>query len=102
MTHFQLTSDAENDLNLIWDFIARDNVDAANRVLEKLEESMEMLAAMPEMAQKRLKLSKIYPNLRAWPVSDYPNYLIFYIPVNNGILVLRVLNGAQNVEKILR
>ncbi len=51
MSSFRLTADAENDLNLIWDFIAQDNVDAANRVLGKIQDSIELLAEMPEMAQ---------------------------------------------------
>lgn len=101
MNSFRLTSDAENDLNLIWDSIAHDNVDAANRVLEKLQHAMETLAEMPEMAQKRPGLSKIYPNLRLWPLPDYPSYLVFYLPIEDGILVIRVLHGARKIEDII-
>jgi len=100
MSSFRLTADAENDLNLIWDFIAQDNVDAANRVLDKMQDAMELLAEMPEMAQKRPGLSKVYPNLRVWPLPDYPNYLVFYLPVEAGILVIRILHGARNIEEI--
>ena len=100
MSSFRLTSDAENDLNLIWDFIAQDNLEAANRVLNELQGAMELLAEMPEMAQKRPGLSKIYPNLRAWPLPDYPNYLVFYLPVEDRIMVIRILHGARNIVDI--
>ena len=71
MSAFQLTTDAENDLNLIWEFIAQDNIDAANRVIDKLEKSTETLATMPEMAQPRPKLSKI-PTQRCAISADFP------------------------------
>ncbi len=101
MSFFRLTSNAENDLNLIWEFIAQDNVVAANQVLNSLEHTMEMLASMPEMAQQRPNLSKAYPNLRVWPLPDYPCYLVFYIPVEDGITVLRVLHGSRDATNLL-
>ena len=102
MSSFRLTSDAENDLNLIWDFIAQDNVEAANRVLNRIEDAMEMLSKMPEMAQKRPWLSKIFPELRVWPVPDFSSYLVFYVPIEDGIMVIRILHSSRNVEELLK
>lgn len=101
MSCFRLTSEAECDLNLIWDFIAQDNVDAANRVIDKIVHSMEMLSKMPEMAQKRPKLSEIYPDLRMWPVNEFSKYLVFYVPIEDGILVIRILHSSRNIDELI-
>ena len=40
MRRFVLTPRARQDLNDIWDYIAEDNIEAANRVLDALETAM--------------------------------------------------------------
>lgn len=36
-------------------------------------------------------------NLRSYP---YKNYVIFYLPIENGVEVFRVLHAARNVEEV--
>ena len=47
MRRFVLTPRAKKDLNDIWDYIANDNIEAADRVLDALEEAMLRLAKNP-------------------------------------------------------
>jgi plasmid stabilization system protein ParE len=47
MSRFVLTKAARADLDEIFDRIARDNPDAAGRVLEKLRQAMQLLARSP-------------------------------------------------------
>ena len=47
MTAFRLSPEASQDLNEIYEYIAQDNVDAAERVREELLEAMRGLAEMP-------------------------------------------------------
>ena len=79
----------------IWDYIARDNPDAASKLLRTLGAKFEMLAKSPFMGQDRAKLA---PNLRSFSVG---NYVIYYCPSANGIEVVRVLHGARDVQSIL-
>jgi len=46
MKDFVLTPRAELDLTEIWEYIAQDNIDAADRVLDELEKMMYKLAAI--------------------------------------------------------
>jgi toxin ParE1/3/4 len=39
--------------------------------------------------------------LRAWPIPRFQNCVIYYRPIRDGIEVVRVLHGAQDVERIL-
>jgi len=50
MSGFVLHPSALTDLDEIWDFIAADNLTAADRVLEELFEVMSSLASFPRMA----------------------------------------------------
>ncbi len=84
------------DLDDIFDYIAENNLDRAIAFIRKLHEQMEKLAVSPSIGRRRDELQL---GLRSFP---YGNYLIFYIPLNNGIEVVRVLNGARDIEALFR
>jgi plasmid stabilization system protein ParE len=57
MDDFILTELASLDLDDIWDYIADSNIDAADRVIEKLFITMGTLAKQPDMGTIRLELA---------------------------------------------
>jgi toxin ParE1/3/4 len=63
---------AVKDLDEIWLYIARDSIDAAEKMIQRIEEASEKLASMPGMGQKR---DDLQPGIRSYPVG---RYLIFY------------------------
>lgn len=38
--------------------------------------------------------------LRRYPVKGFENYLVFYLPGQNGIDVIRVLHGARDIDNV--
>jgi toxin ParE1/3/4 len=54
---FILTPRARQDVNDIWDYIADDNIEAADRVLDALEAAMIKLARNPGMGHWREELA---------------------------------------------
>ena len=88
------TEQARRDLLEIWVYIAENSFDAADRLLETIDETCQRLADMPGMGLRRDELA---PGLRSFPAGKY---LIFYRPVENGIEIIRVLHGARNLENI--
>lgn len=83
---------AEFDLTLIWDFIAHDNIRAADALLVRIEAAFDMLAANPSAGRARDDLA---PKIRSFPVG---NYIVFYLPLSDGIEVVRVLHGRQDID----
>ncbi len=73
------------DLDSIWDFIASDNVTAADRVLDRIGEVLDMLIHHPLAGRQRPELA---PGLRSFPVG---NYIVFYLPLDDSIEVVRIL-----------
>lgn len=96
MAHFVLSPEARDDLREIRDYIARDNVEAARRVLRELHTAMRHLAEMPQMGHVREDLAE--EPLRFWPVYSY---LIIYRPDSRPLQVVRVLSGYRNVPELL-
>nr|RNJ69438.1 MAG: type II toxin-antitoxin system RelE/ParE family toxin [Leptolyngbya sp. IPPAS B-1204] len=87
---------AETDLDEIWDYIAEDSPERAANFLRKLYTKMQILVASPNIGRKRDELA---PGLRSFP---YGNYVIFYVPTENGIDVVRVLQGSRDVEQVFQ
>ncbi len=85
---------AENDLDEIWLYIAQDNPDSADALLDKIEERCQALAQFPFIGTDR---DELMSDLRSLPVG---NYLIFYMPIEDGIVVVRVLHGMRDVDAL--
>jgi toxin ParE1/3/4 len=83
---------AEIDLISIWDFIASDSLKAADALLERIEEAFDMLAQTSLAGRARNDLAA---KLRSFPVGSY---VIFYVPVPDGIEVVRVMSSRQDID----
>jgi plasmid stabilization system protein ParE len=60
VTSYILSIEADLDLDGIWEYIAADNIDAADRWIEKLFEAFEALGQTPGMGHRREDLTS-YP-----------------------------------------
>src|SRR6266852_3053434 len=69
MSGFVLHPGAFADLDEIWEFIAADNVMAADRVLDEILEAIRSLVSFPRMGHSRPELTS-HP-LRFHPVRDF-------------------------------
>lgn len=88
-----LTSpEAENDLDEIWWYIAQDNPDSADKLIDEIEETGRKLARFTNMGRNRDELN---PGLKSFPVGMY---LIFYMPISGGIQIVRVLHGMMDID----
>ena len=90
------TREAVADLDAIWDYIARDNLTAADRMLDALNERFLLLAKNPEIGELQPLLAD-----GQYRRFTYRSYVIYYRPVDDGIVLVRVLHGARDHEKLL-
>ncbi len=93
---------AQIEIDEILGHIAEDNVAAAVRVSTAIERSFERLAIWPRMGTRRRARHPSLRGLRSYPVPRYRNYLIFYIPLDDGIDVVHVIHGARDIPTMLR
>jgi toxin ParE1/3/4 len=83
---------AAADILDIWDHIAEDSLDQADRWVDKLDEKFKLIATQPLMGRARHELAA---DLRSFP---FGRYVIFYAPVDGGIDVVRLLHSARDVD----
>jgi toxin ParE1/3/4 len=89
---FRKSPRVDLDLDSIWNFIGEHNLRAANGQIDQIGEIFEMLVQNPLAGRERPELRK---DLRSFPVG---NYIIFYIPLADGIEVIRVMHGRQDID----
>ena len=89
---FRKLPQADLDLDSIWNFIAADDIQAAERQIDRIGKIFQMLVENPLAGRERPELRK---NLRSFPVGSY---VVFYIPVSDGIEVARVMNSRQDID----
>lgn len=99
MSHYRFTPQAVDDLFEIWSYIARDNVEAANRVEDAVYKACALLAEGPLRGQTRADLTKL--PLRFWTVQAFPNYIIVYDPATRPLQIIRILHGSRDILAIL-
>lgn len=93
MLRVRLTHSAEADLLELWLYIAEENLVAADEALDSIQSTVSLLATQPEMGRARPELAD---ELRSFP-TRIP-YIIFYLPGDDGLLVVRVLHHARDID----
>ena len=91
-----VSSRAHADLHAIYAYIAADNVDAAKRVVRRLNEAFDLLAQRPFLGRVRLEIGA---DVRSFVVHPY---LVLYRPAEDGVDIARVIHGAREVGRVFR
>ena len=97
MARFLLTELAESDLQEIKDFIAKDSIVQARRVVRELRRAMSSLSDMLGMGHVREDLTD--QGVLLWTVFSYH---VVYRPETSPLEVVAVLSGWRDLERVLR
>jgi plasmid stabilization system protein ParE len=98
MKRFILSPEAERDLDDIWEYIALDNIDAADHTAELLRDGCRLLGQNPRIGHKREDLTGDRPVL-FWSVGSY---LIIYHSERRPIEIVAVVHGSRDIPAFLR
>ena len=71
----------------------------ATRWYDQATATFEFLAGQPEIRVQTPRLA--FWGIRSWPVSGFERHEVFYRLTEEGIAVVRVLHGAQDLDAIL-
>lgn len=83
------------DIFETWDHIAGENMTAADRWVDELDAAFSRLSTQPMMGRAR---PEIAPDLRSFP---FRRYVIYYVPLSDGIDVVRVLHSARDIDGLV-
>jgi toxin ParE1/3/4 len=95
MSGFALHPEAFEDIDEIRAYIAEDNPDAADRIVNEIFGRIRQLAAFPDQGFRR-------PNLTSLPLRFVPirDYVVAYAPEKQPLWVVAVFHGRRNPRVI--
>ncbi|WFP75363.1 type II toxin-antitoxin system RelE/ParE family toxin [Mesorhizobium sp. WSM4906] len=92
MANYRLTPRAQRDLGDIWQHIAADNERAADRLVGRIFDKLELACVHSNMGVARPELSATARILVEG------RYIVIYEPMSYGILVVAIVHGMRNPE----
>ncbi|MER8654174.1 type II toxin-antitoxin system RelE/ParE family toxin [Mesorhizobium sp. M0847] len=92
MASYRLTPRASQDLRDIWHTIAADNENAADRLLMRIFERLELAAQHPKMGSARPELSATAR------VLVEGRYIIIYEPQPDGVIAVAIVHGMRDPD----
>ncbi len=96
MMTYRLAQRARQDVLRIWQYIAEDNQQAADRFIDLLIHYFELLGENPHAGRRRDELRRSY---RSFPVGDY---LILYRIMEPGVCIMHVVHARRDIQALLR
>jgi len=91
VTGYDFHPEARVELDDIWEFIAADSLDAADRVIAEILAAIGALVRFPDMGHQRPDLTS-----RALRFTVVREYLIAYAPDERPLWVVAVMHGRRN------
>jgi len=93
---YRLRPKAETDIAAIADYIARDNITAAENWVIELFETFRLLGQKSGLGRPR---DDIFPGIRTLPRGSY---LIIFRQQDYGVLIIRVVHASRDWVKFVR
>lgn len=91
MSGYDFHPEASLDLEDIWDYVAKDGLDAADRLIAEIRGCIEAAVTFPYMGHRRADIDS--RGLRFLHVHDY---LIAYAPEERPLWIIAVIHGRRN------
>jgi plasmid stabilization system protein ParE len=93
MTGYDFHPEAAIDLDEIWEFIAEDSFDAAERVVSEILDRIGDLVPFPEQGHRRPDVTS-----RLLRFAAVYEYLIAYAPDEKRLWTIAVMHGRRNPQ----
>ena len=91
----EISPAARHDLAAIWEYISRDNEEAATNLLQSIYRQCLALAELPGLGKSRdIDLAR---GLRSYPVG---RYVIYFRMRNSKLELVRVIHSARDLTEM--
>ena len=81
--------------------VDQDRPQVANRFLEAVERTINDIIRMPNAGAPKILANEALADLRSWPVKGFEAIRIYYLLKEDLVLVVRVLHGKRDINRIL-
>ncbi len=94
MSRYVISLSASRDLNEISDYFLIRNLEVGEKLFREFNNKCQNLAVFPNMGRS---YTHIKPSLRGLPLDGY---VILYQVIDDGVKILRVVSGRQDLESL--
>jgi plasmid stabilization system protein ParE len=102
-SHYVIRPKADRDLDdQAFYYATEANAELGHRFLLAAHETFSLLATQPNMGWRCQLKHPALENLRVFRVAGFEKILILYLPLLDGVEILRVVHGSQNLQALLR
>jgi toxin ParE1/3/4 len=100
---YVLRPKADHDLDQQAYYLATEaSPETGHRFLVAAHETFALLSTQPQMGWPlRLRHSRL-ASLRVFRVSGFEKFLVLYLPVSQGVEIVRVVHGSRDLAALLR
>ena len=99
---YQITPAAAADLDTQADYLAREaGMDVALRFYVAAANTFASIARMPGLGERRESKHIRLDGSRVWRVEGFERHLVFYRQTDEGLLIIRVLHSARDVNRLI-
>ena len=89
---------AEDDLSEIYEYVASENLKAAEQILTRTEKNLQLLTRQPQLGRIPNDEELVHMRYRYVVIGDY---LAFYTLEGQTVLVHRIIHGARDYLRLL-
>lgn len=92
--------EASRDIDEQFEYLADRGSELARRFLSAVHTSLDRLAERPDLGVLRGFSHESLRDVRAWMVRGFPQHIIYYRLLPDGIEVLRLLHGSRDISPL--
>jgi toxin ParE1/3/4 len=98
VSRLQRRPGVDDDVFEIAAYLLDESEDAARRFVDSVQRTLKELAGRPGVGSPKLFDDPKLVGVRSWWVDGFPNHLIYYLPLPDGIDVLAIMHGSRDLE----
>ena len=102
-SHYVVRPKADHDLDeQAYYYATEGNPEVGHRFLLAAHDTFALLATQPNMGWHSKMKHQGLESLRVFRVNGFGKILILYLPLLDGVEILRVVHGSRNLQALLR
>ena len=103
LARLEFRAAAAADLMQIHDYLREEaSLQLADRFFVAVERTTQQIRAYPNAGNPVRARRSAVSSLHWWSVTDFPRYLIYYVPGTDFVDIVRVLHSARDANRELR
>ena len=97
--HIEIMPRADSDIDSQFVFFAKQSKAIARKFLKAVNQTIQIIGKSPETGSlaETDDPDDVGLRIRSLPIDGFPNHLVYFIAITNGVRIQRVLHSARRI-----